>query len=101
MITGLIGAALIIGMIIPRETVPSEDTRVILEHTYQTYIAPICFEESDPTNFLEEATLQKAESLNYPPHSPCTEKALESERDRLLPSFLKEIGVVDKKWDSW
>lgn len=61
MIIGLIGAAFLIGMIIPRETEPSGDTRVILEHTYQTYIAPICFEESDPTNFLEEATFKKAE----------------------------------------
>lgn len=100
MIIGLIGAALIIGMIIPRETQPSADTRIILEHTYQTYIAPICFEASDPTNFLEEATLKKAESLNYPPHSSCTEKALESESDRFIPSLLKEIGIMDKKWDS-
>ncbi len=36
---------------IPRDTLPSPDTRIILEHTYQSYIAPTCFEESNPTNF--------------------------------------------------
>lgn len=92
---------LLIGLFIPRETHPSGDTRIILEHTYKTYVAPVCFEESDPTNFLEESTLQKAESLNYDPHSPCTENALESEDDRLIPSLLKQIGIMNKKWDNW
>lgn len=101
MIVALIIVFVLIGMLVPRETHPSDDTRVILDHTYHTYIAPVCFEDSNPTNFLEEATLQKAESLNYPPHSPCTEKALESEKDRLLPSLLKQMGIMDKKWDSW
>ncbi|QUW20942.1 hypothetical protein JSQ81_14105 [Sporosarcina sp. Marseille-Q4063] len=97
----LFSTVVLISAFIPRETRPSAGTRIILEHTYKTYIAPVCFEESDPTNFLEEATLQEAENLNYPPHSPCTEKALESENDRLLTSLLKQIGIMDKKWDNW
>ncbi|MFS0577274.1 hypothetical protein AB1K83_16780 [Sporosarcina sp. 179-K 3D1 HS] len=97
----LVGIVVLIGLFIPKETHPSPDTRIILEHTYKTYIAPVCFEESDPTNFLEESTLKKAKSLHYAPDSPCTENALESEKDRLLTSFLKQIGVMDTKWDSW
>ena len=52
------------------------DSRVILDHTHKTYIAPSCFEESEPTNFIEESTLGEAEELGYPPHSSCTEEAL-------------------------
>ncbi|MFC5591481.1 hypothetical protein ACFPRA_21580 [Sporosarcina soli] len=97
----LFGIVVLIAMLVPIETHPSPDTRVILEHTYKTYIAPVCFEESDPTNFLQEATLQEAKSLDYAPHSSCTEDALKSENDRLLTSFLKQIGIMNKKWDSW
>lgn len=98
---GIILVAVIAGMVIPKETHPSADTRIILEHTHQTYIAPVCFEDADPTNFLEEATLEKAEDLNYPPHSTCTEQALESEDDRLLTSWLKDLGIMKKTWDEW
>lgn len=91
----------LVSAFIPKETQPSGDTRVILEHTHETYIAPVCFEESDPTNFLEDSTLEAAEKLNYPPHSECTEKALEGEKDRLLTSLLKDMGIMSKKWDEW
>lgn len=97
----LIVLLVFVGFFIPRVTLPSADTRVILEHTYKTYIVPSCFEESDATNFLEESTLQKAQELLYKPHSSCTEDALKGEKDRLIVSLLKEIGIVDKKWDDW
>lgn len=92
---------IIIGFVIPIETLPSRDTRIILEHTYQTYIAPICFEQSNPTNFIEEATLEKAQELNYPPHDACTEEALKAEKDSLFISLLKDMNLIDKKWDNW
>lgn len=94
-------ALVLVSAFIPKETHPSGDTRVILEHTYETYIAPVCFEESNPTNHIADSTLETAESLNYPPHSECTEKALESENDRLLTSLLKDMGIMSKKWDQW
>lgn len=97
----LIVMLVFIGFFIPRVTLPSSDTRVILEHTYKTYIVPSCFEESDATNFLEESTLQKAQQLNFKPHSSCTEDALRAEKDRLIVSLLREVGIVDKKWDDW
>ena len=57
----------------------ASDSRVILDHNHKTYIAPSCFEESDPTNFIEESTLGEAEELGYPPHSSCTEEALSAQ----------------------
>ncbi|MBS4190403.1 hypothetical protein KHA94_09355 [Bacillus sp. FJAT-49705] len=86
---------------IPWTTKPSGETRVILEHTYKTYIAPLCFETSNATNFLEESTLQSAQDLDYKPHSSCTEDALKAENDSLFESILKEIGIIGKKRNNW
>lgn len=97
----LIIAAVIISIFIPRETFPSPDTRIVLDHTYKTYIAPGCFEVSEASNFLEESTLQKAQSLEYKPHPSCTEDALQAEKDTLFKSILKEVGILKKKWDNW
>lgn len=104
----LVVLLIIVSFFIPRETKPSPDTRIILEHTYKTYIAPgqpesRCFEQSNPTptNYLEDSTLEKAWDLNYEPHDSCTEEALESEKDSLFISLLKDIGILSKKWDNW
>jgi len=101
----LIVVLIIASLFIPRETKPSPDTRIILEHTYKTYIAPGpgCFERSNPTptNYLQDSRLEEALRLNYKPHDSCTEEALESEKDSLLISLLKDMGVLKKKWDDW
>lgn len=91
----------IIGFMIPVETKPSSDTRIILEHTYKSYIAPGCFEQSNPTNFLQDSTLGEAQDLNYDAHDSCTVNRLENEKDLFIVSLLKEVGVLDKKWDNW
>lgn len=86
---------------IDKEVRPSPNTRVVLEHTYKTFIAPLCFETADTTNFLEESTLGNAQTKDYEPHSSCTEEALEAENNSLFISLLKEIGIMKKKWDNW
>lgn len=91
----LVGIGVLAGLFVPIETHPSPNTRVVLEHTYKTYIVPVCFEESDATNFLGESTLKEAKRLNYAPHSPCTEEALASETDRLFISLLKKLGFLE------
>lgn len=97
----LISMAVIVSFFIPRETHPSANTRIILEHNKKTYIAPLCFEQSNATNYIEESTLETAKKLNYKSHSSCTQNALKSEKDRLITSLLKDLGVLDKKWDKW
>lgn len=94
-------AALLIFLFIPRENAPPPSTRVVLEHTYRTYIAPSCFQGADATNFLEESTLQHAKDLNYPPHSECTEAAFENNRDSRITSILKEFGIIEKETEDW
>lgn len=96
-----IGLLILASYFIPRETKPSADTRIILEHNKKAYIAPLCFEDSDPTNYLGDSTLGKAKELNYKPNSSCTEEALKGEKDSLFISLLKDIGILSKKWDDW
>lgn len=94
-------AAFFVFLFVPRENVPPPNTRVVLEHTFQTYIAPSCFQEADATNYLEESTLQKAQELNYPPHSDCTSKAFEGNTESRFTSILKEFGIVEKESEDW
>ena len=100
-LTSIIWVLLIASFIIERETEPSPDTRIYLEHTYKTYIAPNCLQESEPSNYILESTLQEAEDLGYPPHSECTENELKPEKNKLIVHILKELGIVEKKWDNW
>src|SRR5690625_4070755 len=92
---------LIISLFIPVNTAPPKDTRIILEHTYKTYIAPPCFEQADATNFIEEGDLEEAMELQYSMHDQCTEAALLEEKDSLLIWLLKNIGIVKTDWSNW
>lgn len=96
-----IGVIIIASFFIPKETKPSPDTRIILEHTKHTYIAPPCFEQSEVTNNIADGELEQVDSLDYKPSSACTEKALQTEKDSLFISVLKEIGILNKKSDNW
>lgn len=97
----LVGSLILSTFFFSKSVQPSPNTRVVLEHTYKTFIAPLCFEKADATNFLEESTLGNARGLEYRPDSPCTEEALKAESDSLFIGVLKEIGIIDKKWDNW
>jgi len=97
----LAAIAFLIFLFVPRENVPPPNTRVVLEHTYRTYIAPSCFQEADATNFLEESTLQQAKELDYPPHSDCTIEAFTGNNESRFTSILKEFGVIEKESEDW
>lgn len=86
---------------LPLNNEPSSTSRIILEHTYRTYIAPSCFEQENPTNFLEEATLADAEQLGYPPNSNCTSEAFKGNRDSLFQIFMKEFGAMEDDKPDW
>ncbi|RNF39091.1 hypothetical protein [Planococcus salinus] len=97
----LFAGALVALLFLPRDNQPGPDTRVVLEHNYRTYIAPSCFQEADPTNFLEESTLEHARELGYPPNAECTEKAFEGNNDSRFVSLMKELGVMEKEATDW
>lgn len=100
-VIGILIAFIIISLIVPKETKPSKNTRIILEHTYQSYIAPTCFEQAEATNYLEDSTLGEARELSYEAHDACTEEALSSVKESLFVSLLKDIGFIQKEWDKW
>lgn len=97
----LTASLLLLLFFIPRENTPAPESRVVLEHSFRTYIAPSCFEQADATNFLEESTLEQAQELNYPPHSSCTEKAFEGNQDSGFIRLLKELGIMEKESQDW
>lgn len=97
----LAAVAFLIFIFVPRENVPPPNTRIVLEHTFRTYIAPSCFQEADATNFLEESTLEHAEELGYPPHSDCTVDAFEGNTESRFTSILKEFGIIEKDTEDW
>ena len=97
----LAAAILLLLFFMPRENMPAPETRVILEHSFRTYIAPSCFEQADATNFLEESTLAEAQELEYPPHSSCTEEAFEGNQDSGFIRLMKELGIMEKESKDW
>ncbi len=101
----IIGLIIILGLaggfIFEKETQARDDTRLILEHTYLSYIAPVCFEEADATNFLEDSDLAMAKQLDYRPHDKCTEEALEPTKDKIIISWLKSLGWIETEWSQW
>jgi len=97
----IILGAFIVGFVFEKETKPREDTRLILEHTYKTYIAPTCFEDSGATNYLEDSDLEMAKQLEYKPHDECTEEALKPYKEKILISFLHDLGLLQTEWSTW
>lgn len=98
-ILGLLIIVVIASLIIPGEAAPPKDTRVILEYTEKTYIAPSCFEQSGASNNIGEEDLEAAEEEEYSPHDSCTKEYFEKEESSLLIAFLKNIGILSAEWD--
>lgn len=92
---------LIVGFGFEKGTKPKGDTRLVLDHTYDTYIAPICFEDSGATNYLEDSDLEMAEQLGYEPNDECTEEALQPIKEKIIISFLHDLGLLKTEWATW
>jgi len=81
------------------DVVPSNDTRIILEHTYKTYISPPCYEQAQKTNHLEETTLSNAKQTGYKPESICTEQSLKPIKEPLVNAIAEKLNLKEGKWD--
>ncbi|ARK29454.1 hypothetical protein [Halalkalibacter krulwichiae] len=89
LLIGLAVILLILGFVIPVTVNPSNDTRIILDHTKEVYSTPACFDQAELTNNLEETTLGFAKEMNYVAESDCTETDLVGEREPFLISIFK------------
>lgn len=81
------------------ESAPSPGTRIILEHTNQTYITPPCYEGAQKTNNIAEADLQKAKETNYKPESSCTEQSLQPVNLPIAYVIAEKLGLKKSSWD--
>jgi hypothetical protein len=96
-VVGLI--ILIVGLFtIEVETSPATSTRIIVEHTYKTYITPSCYEQAQKTNNISEVDLAKAQELNYKPESSCTEDSLKPIKQPIAYAIAEKLGLKQSKW---
>ncbi|WP_078553024.1 hypothetical protein [Bacillus alkalicellulosilyticus] len=93
LVVGLLLILLIASFVIKVTPTAPNQTRMVIDHTYQIYIAPPCFNDAEVTNYLEETTLERALQLDYEPESACTVDALTDEPRALFFYF------HPTKWD--
>ncbi len=73
-------AVVVIGGIIAYNVMNEEpNVQVILDHTDNTYVLPECFEQDEPSNYIEQSDMERAVELNYQPGGSCTEAAVAGE----------------------
>ncbi|AJD89748.1 hypothetical protein JMA_04310 [Jeotgalibacillus malaysiensis] len=73
-------AVVVIGGIIAYNVMNEEpNVQVILDHTDNTYVLPECFEQDEPSNYIEQSDMERAVELNYQPGGSCTESAVSGE----------------------
>ncbi|MFC0558170.1 hypothetical protein [Halalkalibacter alkalisediminis] len=86
----MIAIVLLIGGFIIQVTVmPSDETRVIIDHTQKVYSAPACYDQAGLTNNLEETTLGYAKKLDYMSESNCTDQEFSGEQMPFLLSLFR------------
>lgn len=96
MLLAVIGAT----MLIPITMSPPGSTRVVVDHTLETYIAPLCFDEAEATNHLGEVTWERVSDYGYKPESACTETQLAPQTMLLWQSLAIRLGLINGPW-SW
>lgn len=75
-----VAAVVVIGGVVTYNIMTEEpDPQVILDHTDNTYVLPECFEQDEPSNYIEQSTMKRATELNYQPGGSCTEAAVAGE----------------------
>ena len=97
-IGGISIAAIVALLVVPLPFGPPGDTRIIVDHTLRTYIAPSCFNQAEVTNHLSELTWTDAQQRGYAPESACTSDALQPVRTTIIGKTLQNIGVLPSPW---
>lgn len=77
-----------------------DSTRIVLDHTYQTYIAPPCYDRAEVTNNLAEGALKHLKDYSsYVPESACTRDSL-APREVTASVWLSQmLGIGKGPWD--
>ncbi|WP_246873803.1 hypothetical protein [Paenibacillus dendritiformis] len=98
----VIAAAIMIGalFVVPVTLHPPDSTRIVLDHTYQTYIAPPCYDRAEVTNNLSEGALKHLKDYSsYLPESACTRDSL-APREVTAGVWLGQmLGIGKGPWD--
>lgn len=95
---GALTVILLFIVLVPLPYPPSGDTRMILDHTLQVYVAPPCFTNDGFTNFLSETTWAEVKKTDYKPESACTEDKLQPVKRTIWNRVLEAAGLVPSPW---
>ncbi|KMK76060.1 hypothetical protein [Alkalihalobacillus pseudalcaliphilus] len=77
-------AFIVFGFTVPLISETSNDERVILDHTLLAYSAPMCFDQADFTNNIDEGTIRLAQDIGYEAESSCTLENMSTEKKPLF-----------------
>ncbi|MCM3749737.1 hypothetical protein M3223_20500 [Paenibacillus pasadenensis] len=94
---GLVFIAVIV-FIIPFSFEPPGGTRMVADHTNQTYIAPPCFDEANLTNNLAEVDWSWVKESGYKADSACTSDKLATAKETLGEKFAQLLGLSKSPW---
>ncbi|QQK76755.1 hypothetical protein HUG15_15075 [Salicibibacter cibarius] len=101
LITGLLLTFVVLlvgGFVIPVDVGAPSDTRTILDHSTQEYVSPLCIDEAEVTNYLQETNYGHALSLDYEPESGCSVDYYQDADVPLFMAMLQTVGIADQKW---
>ncbi|MCU6707418.1 hypothetical protein M6D81_01740 [Paenibacillus sp. J5C_2022] len=96
----LTAGLLLAAMFIPVSVAPSNETRIVLDHTNKYYIAPPCFEQAEGvTNHLADTTWKEALASGYKPESDCTAEKVKAKTKTVGYWIGYRLGLVNGGWD--
>ncbi|WP_020619785.1 hypothetical protein [Paenibacillus daejeonensis] len=84
--------------VVPVTTGPPDRTRMVVDHTLETYIAPPCFDQAEATNYLGEINWRGAQTYNYKPESACTTALMEPQSMMLWQVAGVRLGWLSGPW---
>lgn len=84
--------------LVPVPSGPPDDLRIILDHTFEVYIAPPCFEQSSASNYLTETSWKNAKEKGYQPESTCTLKLMQPAEQTLWSKMQESMGLIPGSW---
>lgn len=95
---GLLLIVLICGFFIPFNFYPPGDKRMVIDRTYEVYIAPRCFDKATVTNNLAETTWEKVKKMGYKAESSCTLERMSPVKQTLWQKLKEWVGIVPSSW---
>lgn len=98
LITGIALAALL-ALFIPISAQPPGETRMVMDETLETYIAPPCFNQAEVTNDLRETDWSAVKQSGYGAESACSAERMMPVKQTLGQLLFQTLGLSKSPWE--